>query len=39
MGITQFRLTQEVPQETTSDEGQNGDCGRQRGLEIALSDF
>jgi hypothetical protein len=37
MGITQSRLTEEVSQETTSDEAQNGYCGRQGGMEIVLS--
>ena len=37
MGITRSRLTEQVSQEATSDEGQDGRCGRQGSLKIVLS--
>src|SRR5437868_9715276 len=36
MGITRFGLTEEVSEETTGDEGQDGYRGRQGGAEIVL---
>jgi hypothetical protein len=36
MRITQSRLTKEVSQEATSDEGQDGYCGWKCGMEIVL---